>query len=42
MNIADSLPENKSSKENKLYSGFKNSVTFTKNILYVTKKVFTL
>ncbi len=42
MNIADSLSENKSSKFNKMYNGLKNSVTFTKNIIYVTKKVFTL
>jgi hypothetical protein len=42
MNIAANLPENKSSKVNKLYNGFKNTMTFTKNVIHVTKRVFML
>ena len=42
MNIAANLPENKPSKINKLHNGLKNTITFTKNVIHITKKVFML
>jgi len=42
MNIAANLPEIKKTKISKLYYGFKNTVTFIKNIIHIIKEVLML